>query len=222
MYFIKMKTDKKMDSYDEIKNMLNKVRKIQDMAKINSYGIIKEQTYQGETTDEEPEDEPQPKYGSFQSSDPNTLIAPKSAEKYFGDEDENPRQERTGEEGEDFAVINNVEVEIHSEDPEDLELSEEEKGKISQVIDDFRKDVSEIVEFDKLDIYDENAKLSGKISDVGLSFIFSTGNDSGVYLSNASMLKIDDESMDVINKLRAFEPKFSGAINDLLVNRSTT
>jgi hypothetical protein len=205
-----MATEKKMDSYDEIKNMLSKVRKIQELGRTNSYGMIEEQV------DSEEGDE----FQNLEKSVGNYMNKPPQSQPTNNPVP--PQQSKEGEENEDFAVINNVEVEIHSEDPEDLELSEEEKGKISQVIDDFRKEVSEIVEFDKLDIYEENAKLSGKISDVGLSFMISTGNDSGLYLSNASMLKIDDESIDIINKLRTFEPKFSGAINDLLVNRSTT
>ena len=53
-----------------------------------------------------------------------------------------------------------------------------------------------------------------------LGFTLSTGDDTGLYLSNASLLKIDDKSLDIINKLKRFELKFSNSINDLLVNRS--
>ena len=33
------------------------------------------------------------------------------------------------------------------------------KGKFSQLIDDFRTDVTEIVDFGKLDLYDDSAKI---------------------------------------------------------------
>lgn len=189
-----MTTNKTMDSYDEIKGMLNKVRKIQLLAKPNTYGLIKEQ-----------------------SSNPTALGVDTDSNV------ENPYiGTNTSSEDKDLSVINNVEVEIHSEDPEDLQISEEEKGKISQLIDDFRSEVSETVEFGKLNIYNDSAKLDGKINDVNLNFTFSTGNDTGLYLSNSSLLKIDDNSLGMINKLRVFESKFSGTINDLLVNRSTT
>ena len=128
----------------------------------------------------------------------------------------------SGEEQEDIAVINDVEVVIHSEDPEDLELKDDEKNNISQLIDEFRTEVSEIVEFDKLHIYEDNAKLEGKISDVNLGFTLSTGNDTGIYLSNTSMMKIDEDTMDMINKLKTFHPKFINTINNLLVHRKST
>ena len=196
-----------MDSYDEIKGLLNKVRKIQMLAEANKYGLIKEQI------DSEDGDE----FQNLGKSVGNYMDQNKQAQPPGN----NP-QTRQSQEGEDLMVINNVEVEIHSEDPEDLQLSDEEKNKISQLIDDFRAEVSEIAEFDKLHVYDDNAKLDGRISDIGLNFTLSTGNDTGLYLSNASLLKIDDNSLNVINKLRGFEQKFSNSINDLLVNRSTT
>ena len=125
-------------------------------------------------------------------------------------------------EGSDFAVINNVDVKIHSEDPEDLNLANEEKGKISQLIDDFRKEVSNLVNFTDLNIYENSAKLTGTISDLNIGFSLSAGDDNGVYLnvnrSNA-MLKIDATSLDIINKLTKFQSKYTSVINDLLVNR---
>jgi len=132
-----------------------------------------------------------------------------------------PSQGQSGEEGSDFAVINDVEVVIHSEDPEDLDLNDEEKGKISQLIDDFRVEVVETVEFDKLHVYETSAKLDGKIGEVGLAFTLSTGDDTGLYI-NGQMLKIDENSLNVIRKLGQYHLKFSSTINDLLVTRKTT
>ena len=48
-------------------------------------------------------------------------------------------QPDNGPEKEDMLVINNVEVEIHSEDNQDLTIKDNEKGIISQLIDDYRK-----------------------------------------------------------------------------------
>jgi hypothetical protein len=124
-----------------------------------------------------------------------------------------------GPENEDMLVINNVEVEIRSDDNQDLSIKDDEKGIISQLIDDFKKEVSELVDFGKLQIYSDSAKLDGKITQKGIEFTLSTGDDNGIYLSNASMLKIDDETMEYLEKLKSFEEKFSGSINDLIVNR---
>ena len=181
-----MATNKIVDSYDEIKGMLSKVRKLQAMPK---YGIIQEQHHYPEG-----EMDNNPAAGNQMTQEPQDK----------GDED--------------LAVINNVDVEIHSEDPEDRVLKDEEKNTISQLIDDFRTEVSEIAEFYGLHIYPDTAVLNGKITDKGLNFTFEAGNENGALIST-SMLKIDNESLDIINKLGKFGIKFSNTINDLLVNR---
>lgn len=150
---------KKINSYDEIKGMLNKIRSFQS----NYSTIIKEQT----------------------------------------------------EEEKDIHVINGVDVEIHSEDQMDLELNEDETGQISQLIDDFRKEVSEISDFGTLHIYPNGSKLDGKIDGVDMSFIFSSGDDNGVYI-NSNLLKINDETLSIINKLKTFEERFSSTLNEIL------
>ena len=188
------------NDYDLAKRMLNRIREIQASVNPNRYGILKEQV----TNDKE---------NVIRTNDG---IPPAEPEPDVDMDNE------TGEEQEDIAVINDVEIVIHSEDPEDLELKDEEKNNISQLIDEFRTEVSEIVEFDKLHIYPDNAKLEGKIGDANLGFTLSAGNDTGIYLSNASMMKVDDDTMDVINKLKTFQPKFVNTINNLLVSRRST
>jgi len=137
-----------------------------------------------------------------------------------GQEMSQPSAEPTnGSEREDMTVINNVEVEINSEDSIDLTINDNEKALISKLIDDFKAEVSELVDFGKLQIYPNSVKLDGKITQNNIEFTLSTGDDNGVYLSNASMLKIDDETMETLRKLKNFEVKFSGSINDLIVNR---
>lgn len=195
-----MTINKIPNDYDEIKGLLNKIRRIQESVKQNDYGIIREQNMVKYDSDE-------PEVPTHDGQVPPPTAAPS----------EEPSQEQ-----EDIAVINDVEIQIHSEDPEDLELSEEEKKQISQLIDDFRTEVSEITEFDKFHIYNDSAKLDGKISDIDLSFTISTGDDTGLYISNPSMLKIDDAALNMINKLRGFAVKFSNTINELLATRSTT
>jgi hypothetical protein len=196
------------NEYDEIKGLLNKVRKIQAMSVLNKEEqLLKEQVTSRPVTGE---DDYLKNAGQLNGG------VPTNPENSAG------MPEEGGEEQQDVAVINDVEIEIHSEDPEDLALQDVEKQKISQLIDDFRKEVSEIAEFDKLHVYSDSAKLDGKIGGIDLGFSLSTGEDTGLYISNPSMLKIDDNSLSVINKLRTFEPKFVNTINDLLVNRRTT
>jgi hypothetical protein len=204
-----MTTNKKMDSYDETKKMLNTIRQIQSTVK-PKYGVIQEQE-----DSRGPLTAPYGYGAGTKKPIPRSVNNPTSSQSVQDTQTENPQG---GEENEDLAVINNVEIEIHSDDPEDLQLSDEEKGKISQLIDDFRAEVAETVDFGKMNIYSTSAKLDGRLSDIGLEFTFSTGDDTGLYIKGA-MLKIDDISLAAINKLKAFEIKYSNTINDLLVNR---
>jgi hypothetical protein len=183
---------KPVDSYDETKKMLNTIRKIQSAVK-PKYGLLREQ--------DDPTDQSFEGTQGMQDSVPS----------------QDPSQNQSKEK-QDIAVINDVNIQIHSEDPEDLQLGDEEKGKISQLIDDFRTEVSETVDFGTFNIYPTSAKLDGRISDVGLDFQLSTGDDTGFYIKG-SMLKIDDTSLDIINKLKVFEAKYSNIINTLLVSR---
>jgi len=208
-----MTTEKKTDSYDEIKGMLNRIRKIQAMPK---YGMIQEQTYQGET--EEPQD------SRGQLTDPYGYGAgtKKPIPRSVGTEPEKSSItsfQQSRRDNEEVSVINNVDVEIHSEDPEERVLEDDEKGTISQLIDDFKAEVSEIAEFNGLHIYPDTAVLNGKIGGKNINFSFSAGDDNGFYLGSPSLLKIDSEVLELINRLKTFEPKFVNTINDLLVNR---
>ncbi len=185
---------KETNSYDKTKKMLNTIRNLQESTEKKS---IMEQ-YDGV---------------SFQQG---------REESAFSDNGGQPQAEVPVQtEGSDYTVINDVEVVIHSEDPEDMELTEEEKAKVSQLIDDFRAEVSETVEFDKLHIYETNAKLDGKIGEYGLMFTLSTGDDTGLYI-NGQMVKIDENSLLILEKLGQYQLKFSNTINDLLVRRRST
>lgn len=119
----------------------------------------------------------------------------------------------------DVNVINNVDVNLHSEDSMDVKLSDEEKGNISQMIDDFRTQVSSTVEFDKIDIYSNGVKMTGKIENYNMTFVFSGGDGEGLYISNPSMLKIDDESLSIINKLKNFQERYISVVNEIIINR---
>jgi len=119
----------------------------------------------------------------------------------------------------DYDVVNNVEVVINSTDTADLQLNDDEKVKLSQLIDDFRTEVSEITEFGQLNIYDDNAKLDGNLGEVNLGFTLSAGDDNGLFLSNSAMVQINDNIMEFINKLKLFQIKFNDVLNELISNR---
>lgn len=183
------------NDYDDTKDFLNKIRKITK----NTAQDIREQLENPNAvlTDKYPQSQPP----SQAQPQPTQQSSATSTEKG------------------DFAVINNVEVVINSTDKADLTLQDEEKGKISQLIDDFRTEVSEIAEFGKLNIYDDSAKLDGNIKDVNLGFTISAGDDNGVFLSNTSMVQLNDNTMEFINKLKRYQAKFNNVMGEIIGNR---
>ena len=49
--------------------------------------------------------------------------------------------------------------------------------------------------------------------------MLSAGDDNGTYLSNTSLLKLTPEIMDMLNKLKKFETKFTDEMNNLILTR---
>ena len=206
------------NEYDQTKRFLNKIRKLNNL----SVEQIKEQL-----EDKDPIDDGEEKI--YKSVIKTTVPSDKSEDPDVDNESnwetpdtetqQNWEDSENNEEKSDFDVINNVEVVINSTDKADLQLKDEEKGKISQLIDDFRKDVYEIAEFGKLNIYDNSAKLDGNIGETNLNFTLSAGDDNGVYLHNMSMMKLNNETAEFIRKLQEFQPKFNDVLNEIIANR---
>lgn len=116
-------------------------------------------------------------------------------------------------------VLNdNVEVKIHSTDQEDLSLSDEEKASLNQLVQNFKSQVSELVDFEEgFNIYVDSVRLDGSIEQ-DLSFVLIAGNERGLYL-NANMLKIEVETAEIINKLEKFQHTFEDVVMEIMNNR---
>ncbi len=138
-------------------------------------------------------------------------------------EEENALQdvEATQDQKTDYIVVNDVEVKLHSSDQADLEISEEEKSGLSQLIDNFRTQVTEIAEFEEgFNIYPQSIRLDGSIPDMDVSFVYIAGDERGVYI-NANMLELNQESVEMINKLDKFQHTYEDVVNQMIVTRKT-
>ncbi len=116
-------------------------------------------------------------------------------------------------------VLNdNVEVKIHSTDQEDLSLSDEEKNSLNQLIQNFTSQVSELANFEEgFNIYVDNVRLDGSIEE-DLGFVFIAGNNGGLYI-NANMLKIEQDTVEIISKLEKFKHSFDDVVIEIMNNR---
>jgi hypothetical protein len=121
----------------------------------------------------------------------------------------------------DITVINDVDIKLASTDGADLKLMDDQKNTLSTLIDSFREQVSQIADLKPgFTLGEDQIRLDGSISDTGVNFVLIAGNEAGLYI-NADMLKLEDDSLLVLNKLFKFQPAFNDALNDMIRQRKT-
>lgn len=136
---------------------------------------------------------------------------------------ENVESKKILKEEEDQKMFNlvlndNVEVKIHSTDQEDLSLSDEEKNSLNQLIQNFKSQVSELASFEEgFNIYVDNVRLDGSIEE-DLQFVLIAGNNRGLYI-NTNMLKVEQETVEIISKLEKFQHAFDDVVIEIMNNR---
>ena len=119
-----------------------------------------------------------------------------------------------------LVLSNNVEIKLHSSNQEDLEITDEEKSALNQLIENFKSQVSEIASFEEgFNVYTNSVRLDGSIGE-DLGFVFIAGEDRGLYV-NAEMLKMDNEMALVFDKLNKFQHTFEDVVNEMIDNRKT-
>ena len=73
----------------------------------------------------------------------------------------------------DVMVVNDVEIKMNSSDEADLTLQDSEKTAISQLIDNFKQQVSQIADFTPgITIAPDQIRLDGSLTDQDISFVF--------------------------------------------------
>ena len=63
--------------------------------------------------------------------------------------------------------------------------------------------------------------MSGKIIDFDVEFSFSIGEENGIYI-DGDMIKMDDEFIDFVTKLKAYYEKFKSRWATVLASRKRT
>ena len=110
---------------------------------------------------------------------------------------------------------------LHGKDRSQLDITSDEKIAFQETMDEFVDEVSDLVDFNVLNVYTNNVEWSGKVIDEDLEFIFTIGEDSGIYI-NGQMVKVDQEFLDMINKLQQFYQKFKSKWGKVLASRKKT
>ena len=107
---------------------------------------------------------------------------------------------------------------IHGKTKADTDITSDDKVAFQDTMDEFTEDVSDLVDFNQLNVYSNTVEWSGKIIDKDLEFIYTIGESSGVYI-NGNMVKVDDETLELINKLKGFYEVFKSKWSKVLVSR---
>lgn len=110
---------------------------------------------------------------------------------------------------------------LHGKEKTDLDITTDDKLAFQQTMDEFIEEVSDLVDFNTLDVYPNNVQWSGKLIDENLEFIFTIGEDSGIYIQG-NMIKVDKDFIDTINKLQTFYEKFKSKWAKILAGRKKT
>jgi hypothetical protein len=110
---------------------------------------------------------------------------------------------------------------LHGNNRGDLDITSDEKIAFQETMDEFVNEVSDLVDFNVLNVYKNNVEWSGKVIDEDLEFIFTIGEDSGIYI-NGQMVKVDQEFLTMINKLQQFYQKFKSKWGKVLASRKKT
>jgi len=109
----------------------------------------------------------------------------------------------------------------HGETAADLNLTDDEKTTYQETMDDFLEQVSDLVDYSPLNLFRSNVEWGGRLIKEDLDFFFTLGETNGVFISG-NMIRLDNDFVDTLGKLRAFYEMFSAKWAKVLANRKVT
>ena len=194
-----------MNRHDEIKNLIEASKKLlnrnlitEDINHIRkNHGLIVEQGGEG-PTEEQPND--------YETA--NT------------DNEDNKEEVVKSDKSKGYRISGGIIV-IHGKDKSDLQLTTDDKKAFQETMDEFVTEVSEIVDFNKLNLYSNNVEWSGKVTELDVEFFYSIGETNGIYI-NGTMTKIDDDYLEFLNKLKQYYEKFKSKWSKVIAARKKT
>ena len=188
------------DRYDEIKSLLKKSRMLleqdtqDNVAASIEQRIDQDQDYETAVSDREPGDDI---------------------------EDDNEYSEQSPKDKTQKYRISGGILALHGKEKNELDITTDEKIAFQESMDEFVEEVSDLVDFNTLNVYQNNVDWSGKIIDQDIEFTFTIGEDSGIYI-DGDMVKVDEDFLEMINKLQQFYQKFKSKWGKVLASRKKT
>jgi hypothetical protein len=206
-----------MSNYEELKQLLSASRKLIGGDKLNedynrirkTYGLLTEQPVE------------YPDAGINIMKDIDDKIKDdteyETAEKPEEDED---YDEIKSDKKKAYRISGGILV-IHSKNTSDLQLTTDDKLAFQETMDEFKQGVTEMADFNKLNLYPTNVEWSGKITELDIEFFFSIAETNGVYI-NGTMIKLDEEFTEMSTKLKSYYEKFKAKWSKIVSTRKET
>ena len=117
--------------------------------------------------------------------------------------------------------VSSGKIVVHGYTTPDVTLTDEEKNTYQETMDDFIEQVSDLVDYNALNIYENNVEWSGMLVKFDTEFYYTVGERNGVYLSG-TMMKVDEEALEMLNNLKDYYQIFSAKWAKVLAERKST
>jgi hypothetical protein len=203
------------NSHDEIKKLLEASRKLLNNETINEdirrqYGLLTEESIDltGDNVTQ--------KINVAKSVEDTIDYETADTDGDGYDDEEESKDDKT----QGYRISGGILV-LHGKEQTELELTTDEKIAFQETMDEFVAEVSDMVDFNKLNVYTNNVEWSGKLIEQDIEFFFSIGEENGIYIEG-EMIKADDEFLGLITKLNTYYQKFKSKWAKILASRKKT
>jgi len=112
-------------------------------------------------------------------------------------------------------------ITLHGKESTDLELTTDDKTAFQETMDEFVNEVSDLVDFEPLNVYKTDVEWGGKIIDFDIQYYFTLGENNGIYI-DGTMIKVDENFLNMLNKLDTYYEKFKAKWAKVLASRKKT
>lgn len=154
------------------------------------------------------------------------IDGPRDIEKYnvaktVDNEIEDDTEEKKPNEFEQRYRISGGILSIHGDSKKDTELTTDDKKAFQETMDEFVNEVSDLVNFNQLNVYGDNVDWSGQVVDYDVEFYFTIGENNGMYITS-DMAKVDQNFLDFVTKLQTYYEKFKSKWAKVVASRKKT
>jgi len=188
------------ERYDEIKSLLKKSRFIFEQSSMTS----------------DTESEPDTQINIAKDIEARASQDNKEYETAQADEKKSSPDDKTQK----YRISGGI-LALHGKNKMDLDITTDDKLAFQETMDEFIEEVSDLVDFNTLNVYPNNVEWSGHLIDEDLNFTFTIGEDSGIYI-DGTMIKIDENFDELVHKLQQYYQKFKSKWSKIIASRKKT